>query len=64
MQTYDREKWFEKVRTKDGLEMVAYKMGGKTKFCKASGFNEMCTNYFDPNFDGTLEECVVYLRGQ
>jgi len=62
--TYQREKWFERLTTKSGEHMVVYKINGKIKFCKASGFHEMCTNYHDPNFDGTFEECVAYLQKQ
>ena len=52
------------AKTKSGKEIVIYPFNGKVKFCPVEKFNAMCVNYFDPAFDGTIEDCKKWIESQ
>ena len=52
------------AKTKSGKEIVIYPFNGKIKFCPVEKFNAYCVNYFDPSFNGTIDECVRFIESQ
>lgn len=51
------------AKTKNGIGIEIYQIAGKTKFrvVRPKNCNMITTNYRDPDFAGTIEECVKYV---
>lgn len=50
------------VISKNGFKITVYECGNKIKYCLSEKFNPRLLNDRDPTFNGSMKDCIDYIR--